>query len=540
VPALPTDALDRARQACARREWDRAWLAFADADRESPLPVDDLELMAAAAVCSGRDAEMVSALERVYAATLATDPERAARAAHRMGARLNAIGETARSSGWMARAARLVEGRDCVEHGWLALSQVYRGLRGGDLPAAIAAAEHARGVAERFGDADLAAFARGLQGRALTRLGEVERAMALMDEAMTAVATGEVSTTISGLVYCTVIASCQAVYAVERAREWTVALTAWCEAQPELVPFSGACLVHRAEILRFGGSWPGAFAEANRAAERMAHTGDVLLLADAHYERAEIHRLRGERAAAEQGYRAVSDLGGEPHPGLALLRLAEGRVDVAASALRRVLDGTADRLGRARHLPALVEVLLAAGDLDGAADAAKELADLALVFGTSLLGALAERATGAVALARGEGTALSALSGALLAWQRLDSPYEAARTRLLLARACEQHGDAEGAALHRDAARRVFQELGARPDLEVATPPSESSGLTPRELEVLLRVASGKTNKAIARELFVSGKTVDRHVSNLFAKLGVSSRAAATAWAYENGVVARG
>ncbi|HMF08016.1 MAG TPA: response regulator transcription factor, partial [Thermoanaerobaculia bacterium] len=350
---------------------------------------------------------------------------------------------------------------------------------------------------------------------------------------------GEISPVLTGVIYCSVIHSCHQVYALSRCREWTDALTAWCKEQPE-VAFTGLCLVHRSEILQFNGAWAEATDEARRASARLSEKADTGAMAAAMYQEAEMHRLRGNFDEAEEGYRRASQAGREPQPGLALLRMAQGRVDAAASQIRRVMDATTDRLERARLLPAAVEILLAAGAVSEAEGACSELERIAAVFDTDVLHAMGAHARGAFDLAREDPRgALPRLRDSLEIWQRVGAPYLAAKVRLLAAKACRALGDEEGASLEMDAARKVFESLGARPDLEGFAEPARRAGerphgLTARELQVLRLVASGKTNKRIAAELFVSEKTVDRHLSNIFDKLDVPSRAAATAFAYQH------
>ena len=362
---------------------------------------------------------------------------------------------------------------------------------------------------------------------------------------MLAVRAGELSPVMTGIVYCGAIGGCQRVYAIDRAREWTTALAAWCSAQPQIAPFNAPCAVHRAQILELGGAWPEAIEEARRAASTIVPqvSGDAL------YQQGEIHRLRGEVSQAEEAYRQASQRGRDPQPGLALLRMAEGRADVAASAIRRVVEGATEPLERARLLPAFVEISLAAGDSAGASRACEELETIAASLDIEVLRAMAGHARGAVQLAAGDARgATGPLRRAFRVWQEVGAPYIAARIRVSMARACRALGDEEGAALELDAAREVFERLGAAPDVAAVEAlrrprpekaPGRDHPLTPRELEVLRAVAAGKTNKAIARELFLSEKTVDRHVSNIFAKLRVASRAAATAYAYEHELVVR-
>ena len=489
---------------------------------------------------------MLSALERAHKAYLKSGaPLRAARMAFWLALRLSALGEHGRANGWLGRAQRLVEreGLDCVERGYLLLPASRRHLSERDFQAAHDAAAEAARIGDRFGEADLVAFGRNLQGHALLSLGQIEKGLALLDEAMLSVAAGEVNPILTGVIYCSVIHGCQQVYALSRCREWTAALSAWCQSQPD-VSFAGRCLVHRSEILQLEGAWQDASAEARRAAERFSGKTDPGTAAGAAYQEAELHRLRGQFGEAEQAYKRASRWGLEPQPGLALLRLAQGRADAAASQMRRVTGATTDPLRRSRLLPAFVEILLEAGEVDEAERVSRELEEIARLFGTEVLSAMAAHARGAVALARGDAqAALGSLRTSLEIWQRIGAPYAAARLRVLVGRACRALGDVDGASLELDAARAAFRELGAGPDLARVDEPSGGGpaarprGLTPRELEVLRLVATGRTNKVIARELFLSEKTVDRHVSNIFTKLDVSSRAAATAFAYSHKLV---
>ena len=539
--------LARGRDAYKRRAWADAYRALTLADETLPLGAADLELLAMSAYLTARDEEYLRTLERAYHAHLdASEGTRAARCAFWLALRFLFRGQTGRATGWLARARRLVEceERACVESGYLLLPVVEGHLDTADSEIAYAVACDAAEVGRRFLDADLIAVARHLQGRARIQQGRVAEGLSLLDEAMLAVTSGELSALVTGLIYCSVIDSCRQVFAIERAREWTVALARWCAEQPEMVSFTGRCLVHRAEILQLRGVWQEALLEARRGCERFESGIDPQRPAAACYQLAELHRLRGDFAAAEEAYRRASTYGMEPQPGLALLRMTQGRVQTAVRAIQRVVAGTRDLLELARLLPAYVEILLHAGAIDEACCACQQLEEIAKRFDTQLLGAIADEARGVVKIAEGDAqAALCSLRAALQVWQQIQAPYMIARTRLQIALACRALADAEGADLELRAARIGFEQLGAAPDLarvesyinDVSV--GDVHRLTPRERQVLRLVAAGKTNKGIAGELRVSERTVDRHVSNIFNKLTLRSRSAATAYAYQHNLI---
>ena len=413
----------------------------------------------------------------------------------------------------------------------------------GDWPGAEAIAGEAAALGTRFGDSDLTTLARNVQGRALIAQGRPVDGMRLLDEAMAAVVADEVCEMVAGAVYCSVIEACQLVFDLRRAQEWTAALSRWCESQPDLVPFSGDCLVHRAEILELHGAWLDALEAARHAAERLRHRPRPAVGA-ALYRQGELYRLAGRFSEAEEAYRQSSRWGRDAQPGLALLRFGGGEIDAAAAAIRTALDGAAAGPARSRLLPAAVEILCAAGDVAAARTAAGELSAAAAGLDSPLLRAQAGQAEGEVLLVEGDArAALGRLRSAWAAWQALEVPYEAARVRVLIGLACRRLGDEDTAEMELDAARWIFEDLGASHDvartqaLSATTAAKPPGPLTARELEVLRLVATGKTNRAIAAELFLSEKTVARHVSNIFGKLGLSSRAAATAYAYEHDLV---
>jgi DNA-binding CsgD family transcriptional regulator len=537
--------LDRGREAYERRAWGDAHEWLSGADRAAPLGPEDLELLARTAYMLGRDDDYVGALERAHRAYLdAGQAQRAARLTWWIGHSLLFRGRTGPAMGWFARGERLLaraEG-DCVERGYLLIPVLLQHSLGGDYAAAYGVAAEATAIGERFGDRDLVAMGVMEQGHALVRAGRTAEGLRLVDEAMVAVTAGELSPIVAGIVYCNTIAFCQGVYELRRAREWTDALTRWCERQPEMVAHMGLCLVHRAEIMTLGGEWAAALDEAHRVGGRFAQ-GMLNQRAVGHaaYRRGEVHRLRGEFRAAAAAFRDASREGREPQPGLALLRLAQGDAAAAAAAIRRVLDETAGPLRRAALLPAYVEIMLAVGDADEARGACRELEETAELHQSEALGAMSSQARGAVALAEGDARgALVALRDAWRSWEELGAPHEAARARVQVGLACRALGDEDASGLELEAARATFERLGAMPDLArldslaPSAAATEAHGLTARELEVLRLVAAGGSNREIAATLVISERTVARHLQNIFAKLGVSSRTAAGAFAFEH------
>ena len=537
--------IDRGRDAFDRQAWGRAYEHLSAAAREEPLEVGDLERLAAAAYLAGYGKES-SDLWAQASGECARIGEvaRAARCAFWLAFALLNGGELARGGGWIDRAQRLLDQRrlDCVEQGYLRYGAALRAVFSGHPGAALTGFQEAAGVGERYHDPELTALARIGEGRCLIYSGEVAAGVAMLDEAMVAVGANEVSAIATGDAYCTVIEGCLELFDVARAREWTSALSRWCDAQPELVLYRGQCLVRRAEILQLRGAWQEALEEVERALARLAEPVSPRVLGAAAYVRAEVHRLRGEFAPAEDAYRQAGELGRQPQPGLALLRLAQGRTDVAAAAIRRAEQEADDPLTRARLLGPYVEILLAAGDVDAAQPAAAALEAIATELRQPYLDAVAAHTTGMALLAASDPRgALVALRKAWGGWHRLEVPHEAARARVQIALACRALGDADSADMELDAARAAFEALGAIPDAAAVAslaPGAElrPGGLTARELEVLALVARGSTNRQIADQLVISEKTVASHVGHIFTKLGLSSRSAATAYAYEHGL----
>jgi DNA-binding CsgD family transcriptional regulator len=539
--------LEQGRESYAQQSWTRAYEHLSAADRTSSLGPEDLEALGRTAYMLGRDDQYVDALERAHAGHLDAGRARAAaQCGFWAGLSLLARGELSRANGWFGRSRRLLdrEGGDCIERGYLLIPALLGHEESDEHEAAYATASEAAVIAERFDDPDLLALMSMSQGHALVRLGRREEGMSLVDETLVAVTTGGLSPIVMGIIYCSTIDFCQSVFELGRAREWTEALTRWWEQQPEMLAYTGVCLVHRAEIMEMAGAWQQALEEARRAHERFERaTPGRFAVGRAHYREAELHRLRGELDEAERAYGEAATCGCEPQPGLALLRLAQGLPDIAAVAVRRALAEDPGESERLSLLAACVEIAVALGEIEEAREAAGQLEERSQVSQSTMLEAIATRARGAAELAGGapeEG--LVNLRRSFHLWRQLGAPYEAARARVLIATACRVLGDEEAARLELDAAGAVFSELGAATELaslDALEPGAakQSHHLTDRELEVLRLVAAGESNREIAADLVISEHTVARHLQNIFAKLGVSSRTAAGAFAFEHHLV---
>ncbi|HEX6758874.1 MAG TPA: LuxR C-terminal-related transcriptional regulator [Propionibacteriaceae bacterium] len=538
--------LELARASFAQRLWGDAYAQFVTAEAATPLGLDDLEKLALAAYLTGHEQESMIAWTRAHREAIRRDdPQRAARNAFLIGSGLMFRGETAPGLGWFARGGRVLEGcGECAEQAWPRIWNAFAQMWGGDAEGAQPTFAESAMIGQRFNDADLLTMSHLGQGMCLVMQGQGRDGIAVLDEIMVGVTSGEVSPMYAGIAYCTVIAGCSEVFDLRRAREWTAALSRWCDSQPDLVPYRGNCLVHRCELMQLEGAWTDAMEAARQACDQLSAPVRWDTLGSAYYQRGVLHRLRGEFAEAEESYRRASESGHQPEPGMPLLRLTQGRSDVAAAVLRRALEETQEPPARARLLPAQVEIMIASGDVVSARAAADELGQIAEFLDAAYLRAVAASAAGAVLFAEGDArSALPKLRAAGSAWRGLDAPYEVARVQVLIGLACSALDDPETSAMELESARKVFEQLGAKPDIErLNVLPKQTygrapGGLTEREVEVLRLVASGKTNRAIARELGLSEKTIARHVHNSLTKIGAPSRAAATAYAYQNGLI---
>lgn len=541
--ARPPDGVRRFQ---GPRDWQAEYAELLKLDGQTALEPAQLEELGLAAYLAGQESDSIAIHTRAHTVALEKgDTRQAARTAFWVAFVLIGARDITRAAGWAARARRLLDENqhDCVECGYVMLPQGIEQVISGNLAGAETTFGSAERIGERFSDADLTSLARQGRGRVLVARGRVSEGVALLDEAMVAVTAGELSPMVSGVVYCNVIAACFDMFDIQRAQAWTEALNQWCKSEPGVVPYRGDCLAYRAEILHLRGRWPEAIEEARRASESLATTsrsGSGI----AAYAMAEVHRLQGDASAAEEAYRMASERGRAPQPGLALLRLAQGQRDAARAAIERVMAEPSHGRQRADVLAAAVEILLASNDAAGAGRAADELRDMASTFDSTWLRAMSAAVDGDVQFRAGRAReALAPLRAALTAWQDLDAPYLAARVQVIIGRACWALNDADGARMEWDNAARAFRRFGAAPALaevealiqQPSTIDRPASGaLTPREVEVLRLIAQGKTNRAIARALDISEKTVARHVSNIFTKLDLSTRSAAAAYAFTN------
>lgn len=540
-----TGTLQQGREAFQKQAWAEAYDLLSRAEGEASLKAVDLECFAKAAFLIGNESESNKLWGRAHREFLNEDNiPKAVYCAFWLGMNLFSLGEAAQGGGWMARANRLIEScPECAEQGFLLVPKALQHMREGDGKNAHKLFSRACKLGERFGNSDLVALGQLGRGQALILQKKVPEGTTLFDEAMVAVVSDEISPLVAGIVYCAVIETCQEIYDLSRAQEWTSALSRWCDSHPDLVAYRGQCLVRRAEIMQLHGKWPEAITEVQRACELLSEPPGKTAAGEAYYRLGELYRLQGNYSDALEMFRLASKWGRVPQPGLALLQLKQGHGDVAKTAIRQQENEKKDPIARSRLLPAYIEIMIAVEEFSDARQAADELSKIASEFRAAYLDAVACYALGSILLATEEiHAALEKLRESWALFNDIEAAYESARARVQIGQTCRLLGDRDTADMEFEAARNIFKQLGAHPDLEVLDAQSSQSikdiyNLTPREQEVLQLLATGKTNKKIASKLFISERTVDRHVSNILSKLNVPSRSAATAFAYEHDLI---
>ena len=533
------------RDAVARSDWPAAYGAVSamPVDDDPPVEAERQDLLAGAAWWLGRLDECIDARERAYRGfDAAGDHRRAGQSAVWLYEHHTFKAHAAMAGGWLRRARRTLEGdEECEAYGALVLRECEVAHGRGDLDVALEGSRRVIELGRRLGSHDLEAEALQAVGRVLIDRGEIVEGMGCLDEAMLFAVEGSLGPYSTGKVYCSLIAACEDVGDYDRAAEWTEATSRWAADHPFCI-FPGICRVHRAIILKRRGSLAEAEREAAQACEELRESRPIASAA-AWAEVGDICRRLGDLDRAEDAFARAQEAQGSPCSALALLRLAQGQVDAARTIIGGCMDGIASPPGRAGLLPSFVQVAVAAGDLEAAEAAVDELEALRLSFDAAGLEASVLVARGRVLLAQGDAAgARASLQRALEQWRMLDVPYETATTGALLGQALRECGEDEAAVAAFAAASARFDQIGARLEAQLATaepapPPPRPAGLTEREVEVLRLVAAGLSNNDIAATLFLSTKTVSRHLSNVFTKIGVNSRAAATAFAFEHGLV---
>lgn len=529
------------------QSWSEVYTHLRQAELKNPLEPMDLYTLALAAYLTGKDTESADLLAQAHHEFLAKDNlKQAVRCAFWLGLQLMFKREQARGSGWFSRAQHLLQDveQNCAEKGLMTIPLALKSLNEGDVEKAYAAFKKAAKDGDKFNDPDLRTLSLLGCGQSLINLGKTSEGVALLDEAMVAVASDKVFPLVPGIVYCAVIEACQMLFDVQRAQEWTTVLSQWYHAQPDIVPFRGQCLVRRSQIMHLHGDWSEAQAEMQRACKILTQPPGEPAAGEAYYQLADLYRLRGEFKRAKELYHEANKWGRKPQPGLALLRLAQRQQPAAVAAIQHSLEEEKNPLKRLRILPAYIEIMISSGKIKKARLAADELSAMTEMYSVPYIHAISAFSRAAVFLKEGDtGTAIKMLRHACDIWNELNAPYEGARVRLLLGIAYRKDGDEDSASLELNAAQWIFQQLEAKPDLKKVDAllkdksRQDLQGLTLRELQALRLVAAGETNKAIAQKLFISERTVERHLSNIFNKLGVASRTAATAHAFKHHMV---
>jgi class 3 adenylate cyclase len=476
VSQVVQDPREAGREAARRGAWKEAFELLKDADKNGGLAAEDLQVLSEAAMWTGRLTDAIEAEERAFAAYVEEgNTQRAAMAALHLAVEYRNKLQLSVSAGWHQRASRLLEDEpESSVNGYLELQRALIANGRGDFDEALEHIGRALEIATRHHDRDLLAQATLREGVVRVHKGEVDAGLALIDEVSASAVAGELNPLSTAIIYCNTIDACRDLADYSRAAQWTETTTRWCERQA-IAGFPGMCRVDRAEIMRLRGAWADADRELEQATKELQDF-NPRVAGQAFYEIGEIRLRMGELEAAEETFTRARDLGRDPEPGLSLLRLAQGKVDTAARSIKRALEEESlARLDRARLLPAQVEIALAAGDVRTARVAAEEIDTITGDYTisemrTPALEASAQMTWGAVRLAEQDpDEAVTCLRRAIKLWQEVDHPYEAARTRVLLAAAYRAKGDEDGAISELGTAQSAFERLGARLDAERAS-----------------------------------------------------------------------
>jgi DNA-binding NarL/FixJ family response regulator len=539
--AIDRDALlAEAQLAYDRRRYADAYRGLVAACESSVLLDDDRRRLADAAWWLGHVSEFLALTEELHGHYLQQGyVDRAALQAIDLAGTFFMRGEPTLGSGWLSRARKLLADQPRGPgHAMLMYVDLSGALEEQQLDVATTGAQELQQLGHELGDPTYVALGLLVEGLAEIRRGRLRAGFGLLDEAMLPVLADAVAPEFAGNIYCTIIAICEDLADLPRARQWTAATERWLESFSDAVMFQGVCRAHRVHLLATEGEWDRAEAEARRVAAELAELNNDAI-AEAEYQLGETHRLRGRADDARAAYDRAAARGRDPEPGAALLELARGRVDQAwTSITAAVAASSASPFRCAPMLRAQVEIGLAAGHLTGAMSAYERLRQISGTYPTPGFRAWADQAHGAILIAADDPeAALAPLQAAAAAYHRMQAPYDAACAELLLSHANRLRGDLGEAETHGDAAAALFAKL------RVSPPPSSQprtplpAGLTQREAEVLRLVAGGASNREVAEQLWISQATVRRHLANIFRKLGVGSRTAASAWAHEHGLL---
>ncbi len=540
-------AIEEGTKAYREGRWNDAFDIFQQCDRSRELEPDHQWIYGTSAYLTGAFSLSVEIWSKAHHHYLKDDHLSAAiRSAFWLGIILMNKGEKARGGGWLGRANSLVTENEWkgVERGFLCVPVALRQIGSGDFEKSLDTFSRAYSIGREFRNIDLITISLLGQGQSLVGLGQVEEGLSKLDETMINVESGPVFPVVKGIVYCAVIETCMTIFEWSRAREWTDALNDWCESHPYLVPFRGQCLTRRSELLQLQGKWSQAILETEKAIELLTRDSGEPAAGLAYYQMGELHRLQGNLAAAEKAYQEAHSWNRKPQPGLALLWYAKGNIDQAVQFIEELEQETDKPEARLKILPAYMEIKLAENAVEEAQSAWHKLADLASTIQADFLEATLYYWQGVIEMSRGNlRNARSSLEKSHLIWKPLNALYPAARAMVILGEISLREGNLHSAKLEFAAARKIFEQLGAQPDLERVEALMKSCDEAPqtpisaREKEVLQLLVQGRSNKSIASQLFISDRTVERHVSNIYNKLGVSSRAEATAYALKHQLV---